>query len=166
MTNAARKYFYPSFTVQAAAGLVASDISKMFNPSSVFWSLLGNLVQPVFNQGINRERLKTALADQEENVAAYKQVILRSGEEVSDALYGYQAATEKMKLRTSQVEYLEKSVSYTMELLKYTSTTNYLDVLTSEVGLLSAQLNSINDKLQQLQSVVALYRSLGGGWKE
>jgi outer membrane protein TolC len=85
---------------------------------------------------------------------------------VSDALYGYQAATEKMKLRTSQVEYLEKSVSYTMELLKYTSTTNYLDVLTSEVGLLSAQLNSINDKLQQLQSVVALYRSLGGGWKE
>ncbi|MGD0754077.1 MAG: efflux transporter outer membrane subunit [Bacteroidales bacterium] len=166
MTNAARKYFYPSLTVQAAAGLVASDISKMFNPSSVFWSLLGNLVQPVFNQGINRERLKTALADQEENVAAYKQVILRSGEEVSDALYGYQAATEKMKLRTSQVEYLEKSVSYTMELLKYTSTTNYLDVLTSEVGLLSAQLNSINDKLQQLQSVVALYRSLGGGWKE
>ncbi|MGA2408354.1 MAG: efflux transporter outer membrane subunit [Bacteroidales bacterium] len=166
MTNAARKYFYPSLTLQAAGGLVASDISKMFNPSSVFWSLLGNLVQPVFNQGINRERLKTAIADQEENVAAYKQVILRSGEEVSDALYGYQAATEKMKLRTSQVEYLEKSVSYTMELLKYTSTTNYLDVLTSEVGLLSAQLNSINDKLQQLQSIVALYRSLGGGWKE
>jgi outer membrane protein TolC len=107
-----------------------------------------------------------ARADQEENVAAYKQVILKSGEEVSDALYGYRASTEKIILRTSQLDYLEKAVSYTMELLKYTSTTNYLDVLTSEVSLLSAQLNSINDKLQQLQSVVALYRSLGGGWKE
>ncbi|HZY24947.1 MAG TPA: TolC family protein, partial [Bacteroidales bacterium] len=74
--------------------------------------------------------------------------------------------TEKIKLRTSQLDYLQKAVSYTMELLKYTSTTNYLDVLTSEVSLLSAQLNSIDDKLQQLQSVVALYRSLGGGWKE
>jgi NodT family efflux transporter outer membrane factor (OMF) lipoprotein len=166
MTNAARKYFYPSLTLQASGGLVTSDISKLFDPASVFWSLLGSLVQPVFNQGINRERLKIAQADQEENVAAYKQVILRSGEEVSDALYGYRAATEKIKLRTSQLDYLEKSVSYTMELLKYTSTTNYLDVLTSEVSLLSAQLNSINDKLQQLQSVVDLYRSLGGGWKE
>jgi outer membrane protein, multidrug efflux system len=166
MTNAARKYFYPSLTLQATGGLIAADISKMFDPASVFWSLLGSLVQPVFNQGINRERLQIALADQEENVAAYKQVILRSGEEVSDALFGYQAATEKIKLRASQLEYLEKSVNFTMELLKYTSTTNYLDVLTSEVGLLSAQLNSINDKLQQLQSVVALYRSLGGGWKE
>lgn len=166
ITHAARKYFYPSLTLQASGGLVTSDISKMFNPSSVFWSLLGSLIQPVFNQGINRERLKIAQADQEENVAAYKQVILRSGEEVSDALYGYQTATEKIRLRASQVEYLEKSVSYTMELLKYTSTTNYLDVLTSEVSLLSAQLSAINDKLQQLQSIVGLYRSLGGGWKE
>ena len=166
ITNAARKYFYPSLTLQASGGLVTSDISKMFDPASVFWSLLGNLVQPVFNQGINRQRLNMARADQEENVAAYKQVILKSGEEVSDALYGYRAATEKIILRTSQLDYLEKAVSYTMELLKYTSTTNYLDVLTSEVSLLSAQLNSINDKLQQLQSVVALYRSLGGGWKE
>jgi outer membrane protein TolC len=53
-----------------------------------------------------------------------------------------------------------------MELLKYTSSTNYTDVLTSEVNLLSAQLNGINDKLQQLQAVVSLYQSLGGGWKQ
>jgi outer membrane protein TolC len=53
-----------------------------------------------------------------------------------------------------------------MELLKYTSSTNYTDVLTSEVNLLSAQLNSIDDKLEQLQSVVFLYQSLGGGWKQ
>ena len=42
---------------------------------------------------------------------------------------------------------------------------NYTDVLTSEQSLLSAQLQSINDRLQQLQSVVNLYASLGGGWK-
>jgi outer membrane protein TolC len=52
-----------------------------------------------------------------------------------------------------------------MELLKYTSSTNYIDVLTSEVNLLQAQLNSVNDKLDQLQSIVLLYQSLGGGWK-
>ena len=74
-------------------------------------------------------------------------------------------AAEKIELRKIQIENLQKAVDYTMELLKFTSTTNYTNVLTSEVNLLSAQLNSINDKLQQLQSVVSLYRSLGGGWK-
>lgn len=165
MTNAARKYFYPSLTINASAGLFAGEISQLFNPSSVFWTLIGNLAQPIFNQGLNRQRLKSALADQEEYLATYKQVLLQSGEEVANAMYGYQAAAEKIELRKIQIENLQKAVDYTMELLKFTSTTNYTDVLTSEVNLLSAQLNSINDKLQQLQSVVSLYRSLGGGWK-
>jgi multidrug efflux system outer membrane protein len=60
---------------------------------------------------------------------------------------------------------LKKSVDYTKELLKYSSATNYTDVLTSEQSLLAAQLAGVNDKLQQLTAVVNLYRSLGGGWK-
>jgi NodT family efflux transporter outer membrane factor (OMF) lipoprotein len=166
MTNVARKYFYPSLTFAATGGLSVSEISQLFNASSVFWSLVGGLAQPIFNKGLNKQRLRIAQADQEENMAAYKQILLRSGQEISNAMYGYQTATEKIALRTMQIEYLEKSVDYTMELLKYTSSTNYTDVLLAEMNLLSAQLNGINDKLQQLQSFVSLYRSLGGGWKE
>jgi multidrug efflux system outer membrane protein len=47
--------------------------------------------------------------------------------------------------------------------LRYSSATNYTDVLTSEQNLLAAQLSGVNDKLQQLQAVVNLYRALGGG---
>lgn len=54
---------------------------------------------------------------------------------------------------------------YNKELLKYTANTNYTDVLTSEQNLLTAQLNGINDRLQQLQATVTLYRALGGGWR-
>jgi multidrug efflux system outer membrane protein len=80
-------------------------------------------------------------------------------------LYSYHAALEKQSLRSQQIAYLQKSVDYTKELLKYSSATNYTDVLTSEQSLLAAQLNGINDKLQQLTAVVTLYRSLGGGWR-
>jgi len=80
-------------------------------------------------------------------------------------MHQYQTASDKMTVRSNQIRYLGKSVDYTMELLKYTSNTNYTDVLTSEERLLSAQLGSVNDKLQQLQALVELYRSLGGGWK-
>lgn len=61
--------------------------------------------------------------------------------------------------------FLQKSVEFTKELLKYSANTNYTDVLTSEQSLLSAQLNSVSDKEQQFQAIISLYRSLGGGWK-
>ena len=55
-------------------------------------------------------------------------------------------------------------MEYTEALLEYSSTTNYIDVLTSKNNLLSAQLNGISDKQQELQSVILLYHALGGGW--
>jgi len=166
MTNVARKYFYPSLTISATGGITSTDLSKLFNASSVFWNIVGGITQPIFNQGQNKQRLRVAQANQEEYLITFKQTLLTAGQEVANALHGYQTASEEIALRTSQIEFLEKSVDYTMELLKYTSSTNYTDVLTSEVNLLSAQLNSINDKLLQLQAVVSLYQSLGGGWKQ
>ena len=166
MTNVARKYFYPSLTISATGGITSTDLSKLFNVSSVFWNIVGGITQPILNQGQNKQRFRVAQANQEEYLVTFKQTLLTAGQEVANALHGYQTASEEIALRTSQIEFLKKSVDYTMELLKYTSSTNYTDVLTSEVNLLSAQLNSINDKLLQLQAVVSLYQSLGGGWKQ
>lgn len=163
MTNAARKNFYPSLTLSATAGYNAGEVAKLFDPSSAFWTLIGGLAQPVFNQGTNRQRLKSALADQEEYLSQYKQTLLKAGEEVANAMHGYMTATEKIDLRTMQIEYLQKSVDYMMELLKYSSQTTYTDVLVSEINLLNAQLGAVNDKLEQMQYVVDLYKSLGGG---
>jgi outer membrane protein TolC len=126
---------------------------------------LGGLTQPLFNQGINNQRLRVARANEQEDLIAFKQTLLAAGSEVVNAMNSYQASTEKIALRAKQVESLEKAVDYTMELLKYTSNINYTDVLTSEVNLLNAQLSSTNDKLSQLNAVVTLYESLGGGWK-
>jgi outer membrane protein TolC len=84
---------------------------------------------------------------------------------VSDALYSYKSALEKEDLRSQQIFYLQKSVDYTKELLKFSSATNYTDVLTSEQSLIAAQLSGISDKLQELTAMVTLYSSLGGGWK-
>ncbi|MEO6000249.1 MAG: TolC family protein, partial [Chitinophagaceae bacterium] len=74
-------------------------------------------------------------------------------------------ATDKIKIRSQQINFLQKSVDYTKELLKLTANTNYTDVLTSEQNLIAAELNSVSDKVQQLQAVVELYRSLDGRWK-
>ena len=165
LTNAARAYFFPSLTITAQAGFANGNISQLFSPSSLFGNVVAGLVEPIFEHGLNRQRLEIAKAQQAEYLATFKKTMLNAGLEVSNALNDYQTATDKVKLREQQIMFLQKSVDFTKELLKYTANTNYTDVLTSEQSLLAAQLSSISDKLQQMQAVITLYRSLGGGWK-
>jgi outer membrane protein TolC len=163
-TNVARAYFYPAFTITASGGYSNLQLKDFFI-NSVFYNIAAGLTQPIFNQGINKARLKTAQAQQQEAMYNYQQTFLTAGSEVSNALYSYQSAVEKDGARSKQIAALEKAVDYTQQLLRYSSATNYTDVLTSEQNLLSAQLSGVNDRLQQLQAIVNLYRALGGGWR-
>jgi len=76
----------------------------------------------------------------------------------------YKTALDKTNIRKDQLLNLEKSVNFTQQLVRYGSA-NYTEVLNAQQNLLSTQLAQVNDKLQQLQAGVNLYRSLGGGWK-
>ncbi|MBB5638204.1 NodT family efflux transporter outer membrane factor (OMF) lipoprotein [Pedobacter cryoconitis] len=163
-TNLARTYFYPSLTVTASAGFSNLTLKDFFD-HSIFYNLVGGLTQPIFNQGLNKARLKTAQSLQLQAMNNFQQSLLVAGQEVSNALYAYETAVEKQDSRAKQIAALVKAVDYTQDLLRYSSATNYTDVLTSEQSLLAAQLSGVSDHLQKLQAVVNLYRALGGGWK-
>lgn len=164
-TNIAIASFYPDLTVSASTGLSANKFNKLFESSPFFLNLSGNLSQIIFNRGQLKGQLQIAQAQQMQAFYTFQQTLLAAGQEVSNALYAYETSIEKQSTRTLQLASLEKAVEYNKELLKFTSATNYTDVLLSEQNLLTAQLSAINDKLQELQSIVELYRSLGGGWK-
>lgn len=163
-TNVAKTFFYPSLTLTANGGLATLQMADFFN-NSVFYNIIGGITQPIFARGQNKARLTTAQAQQQQAFYTFQQTLLTSGQEVSNALYAYQTATEKETTRAKQIASLTKAVDFTQELLRYSSATNYTDVLTSEQSLLAAQLSGVSDKLQKLQAVVNLYRALGGGWK-
>jgi len=163
-TNLAHTYFYPALTLTASGGFSNLQLKDFFL-NSVFYNLAVGITQPIFNQGINKARLKTAQAQQLEALYNFQQSLLVAGQEVSNALYAYQTAIEKDDARSKQIAALIKSVDYTEQLLRYSSATNYTDVLTSEQALLAARLSGVNDRLQQLQAIVNLYRALGGGWR-
>ncbi|OUJ73484.1 efflux transporter outer membrane subunit [Hymenobacter crusticola] len=164
LSNAARAYFYPSFTITANGGLISSTIDNLFSPTAIFASVVGGLAQPIFSQGLNRARLRRAEALQREYLFTYQQTMFTAGQEVSNALFAYQSAVDKARLRALQLEALGKAVDYTQELLR-AGFANYTEVLTAQQSLLSAQLNSVNDALQQRQAVTDLYHALGGGWQ-
>jgi NodT family efflux transporter outer membrane factor (OMF) lipoprotein len=164
-TRSARANFYPALTITASNGFTAGDLDKVFNPGSVAAAVVGGLTQPIFRKRANITRFKVSQARQEEAVLSFKITLLNAGNEVQNALGSYHTTVEKTQLREKQMDSLTQSVDYTRELLTYGSA-NYTEVLTAQQGLLSARLSSVNDRLQQLQAVVSLYRALGGGWKE
>ncbi|KAF2327941.1 efflux transporter outer membrane subunit [Flavobacterium ginsenosidimutans] len=163
-TNLAKTYFYPSLTLTASTGFSNLELKDFFS-NSIFYSIIGGLTQPLFNNGLNKMRLTTAQSQQLQAYNSFQQSLLVAGQEVSNALYSYQMAVEKEDSRAKQIAALEKAVDFTQELLEYSSATNYTDVLTSEQNLLAAQLSGVADNLQKLQAVINLYRALGGGWK-
>ncbi len=164
LTNVARTYFYPSFTITASAGLNALTVSDLFRPGFLAASIGAGLTQPVFNRRANKTRLEVARSQQQEALLNFQNTLLTAGQEVSNALSLYSHANDKMSIRANQVSALQKSVEYTQELLQ-NGFANYTEIITARQSLLQAELGRVNDRLQQLNAVVNLYSALGGGWK-
>ena len=163
-TNEARAAFYPQLTINGTYGWTNQAGNLITNPGKMIASVIGSLTQPLFYRGANIARLKIAKAQQQEALLSFEQAILNAGSEVSNALNLYQTAQDKIVQREKQIESLEKSVEYTQELLTL-GTSTYLEVLTAQQSLLSAQLSGIADEFQRMQAVVNLYHALGGGVK-
>ncbi|WP_426059013.1 efflux transporter outer membrane subunit [Hymenobacter sp. B1770] len=163
-TNVARASFYPALTITASAGPSALGLTNLFNPGFLAASIGAGLTQPIFNQRLNRTRLAVAQAQQQEAALNFQNTLLNAGREVSDALSLHQTALEKIQVRSHQIDALDKSVRYSQELL-HNGFATYNEVITARQSLLQAELGGANDRLQRLQSVVNLYRSLGGGWR-
>src|SRR5690606_9557051 len=164
LTNVARSNFYPSLTLTATGGFQSLDFNELLSANSLFANLVGGLAQPIFNQRRIKTQNEVAKAQQEQALLNFKKSLLVAGNEVSNALYTYNAETKKFEYRQKEVEALRNAESNSEELLK-NGYANYLDLLTARQSELSAELNVIDSKLQQLLSVVNLYEALGGGWK-
>ncbi|MBD0831092.1 TolC family protein [Aestuariibaculum sediminum] len=164
MTNVARSNFYPSLTITATGGFQSLQLDQLLSTNSLFANIVGGLTQPIFNQRKIKTQKEVAEAQQEQALLNFKKALLVAGNEVSNALYTYNAETEKFEYRQKEVEAL-RNAETNSEVLLENGYATYLDLLTARQSALNAELNVIDNKLQQLLSVVNIYEALGGGWK-
>jgi len=163
-TNSARAAFYPGLSITANGGFTNLLGSMVTNPGKFFINLAGSLTAPLFSRGSNIARLEAAKAQQKQALKNFEYTLMSASAEVSDAMTLYEKSLEKQTYLTQQADKLAKAVDYTQELLKLGSyNTTYLDVLTAQQGLLSAQISAINARNDQNRALINLYQSLGGG---
>ena len=161
-TNKARAAFYPGINITATAGWTNGSGVTVSNPGQFMFQALASLAQPIFNNGKLVANLKISKAEEQIAKMNYQQTILEAGKEVSDALHLYDATNRKLIQDKAQIEELEKAVTYTNALFQSGQST-YLEILSAQQSLLSAQLTEVSDNVQRMQAVINLYSAVGGG---
>lgn len=161
-TNAARSVFYPALTLSGSAGWTNNGGGVVVNPGKWLLNAVGSLTQPIFNKGANVANLKIAKAQQEEALLKFRQSLLDAGKEVNDALTQWQTARQSIDLGARRIETLRAAVSKTEMLMRHSSA-NYLEVLTAQQSLLDCEQTQAQNRFDEIQGVINLYRALGGG---
>lgn len=161
-TNSARAAFYPDLTISVNGGFTNLLGSVIKNPGEWFVQLAGSLVAPIFSRGQNIANLEAARIGQQQAMNKFESTVLSAAAEVSDALTIYVKAGDRAGYLDQQVADLEKSVEYTNDIFTYANGT-YLEVLTAQQSLLSAQMNQLACRLTRIQAVISLYTAMGGG---
>ena len=160
----AKAAFYPQLTLTGAYGYQTVQFSDLFSAPARTWQFGPAVSLPLFTGGRLRANLKITQAQYEEALATYQKTVQSAFGEVSDGLIAYQRNRE---FRERQAERTRANREATdLAYIRYDGgVTSYLEVLYNEQELFTAELNLAQARLNELLSVVQLYRALGGGWQ-
>ena len=129
------------------------------------WSYGAQVTQPIFTGGALKGNLRLAESGQRQEVIAYQQTIQLAFRDISDALIGYEEYHQVRVRQEESVKDLRDSVDLSLSRYRGGITT-YLEVLDGLRSLYTAELTLAQARGSEYQSVVQLYKSLGGGWQQ
>ncbi len=159
----ARAKFYPSIGISAGIGYQAFNPSYIFKPQSLMYNLAGDLMAPIVNRNAIKAEYYSANNKQVQAVYNYEKAILNSYIEVANQLSRVGNLEKSYGLKAQEVEALNQSVNISNDLFK-SARADYMEVLMTQRDALESKFDLIETKLQQMEAMVAIYRSLGGGW--
>lgn len=164
----ARAAFFPQISLTGSGGGAfgrSSLFSSMMSSQNGIWSYGAQITQPIFTGGALRGNLKLAESQHRQELIAYKQSIQLAFRDVSDALIGYQKVHQVRLAQETSVKDLQDSVD--TSLLRYRGgITTYLEVLDGQRSLFESELALAQARGNEYQSLIQLYKALGGGWQE
>lgn len=160
----AKAQFYPSLGISASIGYQAFNPAYLLRtPESLLYSLAGDLAGPLINKNAIKAEYLTANAKQLQAVFEYEKSILNGYIEVANQLSNISNLQKSYDLKAKQVEALTQSIEISNDLFRATRA-DYFEVLMTQRDALQSKLELIETKKKQLNAVVNIYHSLGGGW--
>jgi multidrug efflux system outer membrane protein len=164
----AKAQFFPQISLTGSGGGSfgrSTAFSDLMSSQIGIWSYGAQVSQPIFTGGALRGNLRLAESQQRQALIAYRQSIQQAFGDVSDALIGYEKFHQVRVRQEDTVADLRESVR--LSNLRYTGgTTTYLEVLDGQRSLFDAELTLAQARGNEYESLVQLYKVLGGGWQQ
>jgi NodT family efflux transporter outer membrane factor (OMF) lipoprotein len=156
---------YPHFSLDATAGLNGSTLQRMGTLSNGTWSIGPTASWTLFDGGANRARIRLQEAAGDQTLAAYDQTILTALKEVETALVQYTKEQERHISLVNAAAASREAVEVSTQ--RYTEgLSDFLNVLSAQRSLFDSEDAVAQSDTLIVQDLVALYKSLGGGWDE
>jgi len=154
---------FPSLSLTGTLGLASNDLSGFLSSENKIWSISANMFGPIFDAGRNKARVEAERARTEQLLSSYQLTVLRSFQEVEDALI--EIGTYRAEAEAREVQVTAALSASTLSRARYDGgVTSYLEVLESERSLFRAELLASSTRREQVVAIVSLYKALGGGW--
>ena len=161
--GAARAAFFPTITMTASVGSTSAEFEKLFGGGTGVWSFSPQITLPIFTGGQNMASLDSAKVSKRIDVQNYMKAIETAFREVADALVASRSYTEQIGEESLLVTAQQRR--FELANLRYRQGDDtYLNVLSAQQDLYSAQQDLLQDRFRQLTSQISLYKALGGGW--
>ncbi len=160
----ARAQFFPQLSISASAGVGGDQFSNIFDPAGRTIYGTGTLAQPIFAGGRLSGQYQLSKDQKQEMILTYQRSILTAFRDVSNALI----AVNKQRAAREQQQKLVAAAQDATRLARVRyqgGATSYLEVLTTDTNLFSAELNLASAQQTEALTLVDLYSALGGGWQ-
>jgi outer membrane protein TolC len=154
---------FPSLNLVGSYGGASDEIGTILDSPNVLWSVLLQIAQPIFDGNRRKAEVRRAEAEFREQLAEYHESVLNAFREVEDALARINASKKRIAMLYDQVNASRNSHRLSLE--RYLQgVSDYLPVLTEQLGLFNAESNLLQAKRQLISDNIQLARALGGEW--
>jgi NodT family efflux transporter outer membrane factor (OMF) lipoprotein len=160
----ARAAYFPTLSLSGSLGGASTQLSSLFSGAHSTWNLAPQITQPIFTAGRIKSNVRLAQAERERALIRYEKTIQTAFTEVSDALIAHQRVRESREKQAALVAALEDRLR--LAYLRYRGGVDtQLNALDADRDLFQAELDLARIRLQEILTVVQLYKALGGGWQ-
>jgi outer membrane protein, multidrug efflux system len=163
--KAAKAGFFPALSIDAGVGYNSFRLDHLVTtPESFIYNVAGNLTAPLLNRAAISAQYRSANARQLQAVFNYERTILQAFTDVANQVAMIDNLKKSYELQQQQVDKLIQASEISTILFR-SARADYMEVLLTRRDKLDAELELIETKKQQLQTMVNMYQALGGGWR-
>jgi len=153
----------PQISLSGSYGRDGTDLSDLFTPAGIVWSIASGLTQPIFESGTLKARKQAAQAALDVAAAQYSSTVNTAFQNVADALVAIERDAETLRAALAAQKTATASLAVARSQYEAGAGT-YLNVLTAEQNDYFTRLNLITARVGRFTDTVALFQALGGGW--